>query len=83
MDDEHRLISRLLSRAAAKVGSPERLAIHIQASPAEVWSYMQGKKIPPEAVLLRAVEVILDELPNFRTEFSPEVWHSLSLPKGS
>jgi hypothetical protein len=37
--------------------------------------------MPPEALLLRVVDVILDELPAIRTEFSPEVWQSLSLPK--
>ena len=81
MDDEHRLVLKLFSRAAARAGSAGHLALRIKASPNEVSTYMQGKAIPPEDVLLRTVEIILDELPGFRAEFSPEAWQSLSLPK--
>jgi hypothetical protein len=81
MDDEQRLILRLFSRAAARAGSAQHLALRIKASPNEVLMYMQGKKVPPEEVLLRAVDIILDELPGIRADFSTEVWRSLSLPK--
>lgn len=80
MDDEHRLVSRLFSRAAVRVGSVGLLALRIKASPKEVLRYMQGEAIPPEDVLLRAVDIILDELSTFRGEFAPQVWQSLSLP---
>jgi hypothetical protein len=81
MDAEHELILRLFSRAAARAGNVGHLALRIKASPNEVLKYMQGEAIPPEDVLLRAVEIILDELPKFRAEASPEVWRSLSLPQ--
>ena len=81
MDEEHELILRLFSRAAARVGNVSHLALRIKASPNEVLRYMQGEAIPPEDVLLRTVEIILDELPRFRSEVSAEVWRSLSLPK--
>ena len=81
MDAEHELILRLFSRAAARAGNVGHLALRIKASPNEVLKYMQGEAIPPEDVLLRTVEIILDELPKFRAEVSPEVWRSLSLPQ--
>lgn len=81
VDDQHKLILRLFSRAAARVGSIAHLGIRLHISSADVGLYMQGKAIPPEEVLLGAVAIILDELPNIRSEFPPEVWRSLSLPK--
>lgn len=80
MDAEHELILRLFSRAAAKVGSVNQLALRLGISYADVATYMQGKAIPPEPILLRAVELILDDLPYFRANFA-QAWQSLSLPK--
>ena len=79
MDAEHELILRLFSRAATKVGSVSHLAQKLGSSYADVATYMQGKAIPPDPVLLRAVEIILDELAYFRANY-PEAWKSLSLP---
>jgi len=81
VDDQHKLILRLFSRAAARVGSVAHLALRLHISQADAGMYLQGKAIPPEEVLLGAVDIILDELPNIRREFPPEVWRSLSLPK--
>ena len=47
---------------------------------AELTLYLQGKSIPGDDVLLRAVEIILDELPGIRRTTSPEVWEALRLP---
>lgn len=79
MDAEHELVLRLFSRAATKVGSVAHLAQRLGISYADVAAYMRGKAIPPEPVLLLAVEVILDELTYFRANF-PEAWKALSLP---
>lgn len=79
MDAEHELVLRLFSRAAGKVGSVAQLALRLGVSYADVATYMQGKAIPPDVVLLRAVEIILDEASYFRAHF-PEAWRSLSLP---
>ena len=80
MDAEHELILRLFARAAHKVGSVSRLAMMLGVSYADVAKYMQGEAIPPEAVLLRAVELILDDVAHFRNLY-PDAWESLSLPK--
>ena len=81
VDDQHRLILRLFTRAAAKVGSAAHLAMDLGIPYGELTLYLQGRAIPPEDLLLRTVAIILDELPNIRPEFSAELWHSLSLPK--
>jgi len=80
VDAEHELILRLFARAAHKVGSVRHLAIMLGVSYADVAAYMQGEAIPPEAVLLSAVELILDDLPYFRSLY-PDAWDSLRLPK--
>lgn len=81
MDDEHRLIERLFNRAAERVGSASGLKRRLRISSNEVLMYLQGKAIPPEAVMLRTVEIVLDELPRLRSEFSREAWRALSLPQ--
>jgi hypothetical protein len=81
MDEEHRLTQSLFNRAAERVGSATRLQQRLRISSNDVLMYLQGKAIPPEAVMLRAVEIVLDELPRFRSEFSSEAWQALSLPK--
>ena len=63
-----------------KVGSASALAQQIRIPYSELRGYLDGEAMPPEDILLRAVDVILDELPAIRSEFSPEVWRSLSLP---
>ena len=36
--------------------------------------------MPPEAVLVRAVEMIIEDLPTIRSGFSEAAWRSLPLP---
>jgi hypothetical protein len=81
VDEQHRLILRLFSRAAAKIGSAAHLAMNLGIPYGELLLYMQGTAIPPENVLLQAVSIIMDELPNIRSEASAETWESLRLPK--
>lgn len=81
VDDQHRIILRLFSRAAAKVGSVAHLGMTLGIPYAETSAYMQGKAIPPDEVLLRLVTMILDDLPDIRREASPAAWESLRLPK--
>lgn len=79
MDSEHELILRLFTRAAAEVGSVSHLALRLGVSYADVALYMQGKAIPPEPVLLGALELILHDLPYFRANYA-DAWKALSLP---
>ena len=79
-EEETRLVRRILTTATKKYGSAARLAEHLNVTYAEFGTYIAGKASPPEKVLLRAVEVILDEVPAMRREFSKEAWRALRLP---
>lgn len=63
-----------------KIGSTAMLAQHLRIPYSEMRAYLDGEAMPPEDVLLRTVDTILEELPAIRGEFPPEVWHSLRLP---
>jgi len=81
MDEEHELVLRLFNLAAERVGGATRLKQRLRISSNDVLMYLQGKQVPPEAVMLKAVELVLDDLPRFRSHFSSEAWRALSLPK--
>jgi len=81
MDDQHRIVLRLFSRAAARIGSAAHLAMNLGIPYAELTRYLQGNALPPEEVLLKAVAIVVDELPAIRAGFAPEAWASLRLPR--
>lgn len=81
MDEKHAVIRRLFSRGAMKTGSAAAFARELGITFGDLRAYLEGKQMPPEEVLLRAVATILDELPAIRSEFAPEVWQALSLPQ--
>jgi hypothetical protein len=74
------IVERLFTRAAEKVGSVSRLARELNVPYSEVRSYVHGEAMPPEEILLRAVDFIIEELPAIRAGFSREAWQSLGLP---
>lgn len=80
MNERAAVVRRLFVRAADKVGSAVALCEACGITYADFRSYVNGQAAPSEEVLLRAVGVILDELPTIRAEFAAEVWRSLSLP---
>lgn len=54
---------KVLARAAAYMGGPEALAAKFQISPRVLQYYLTGSEQIPDALLLRAIDVILDQLP--------------------
>jgi hypothetical protein len=81
MSEQHRIIQRLFIRAAEKHGSTAFLALHLAIPYSELRLYIQGEAMPLEVILLKVVDLILEELPAIRSEFSPDLWASLALPK--
>ena len=80
-DEELGIIQQILTSAMLRLGSVARLAEHLKISYADLAKYRAGDDTPPDEVLLRAVDVILDELPAIRRTCSAKTWQALSLPK--
>lgn len=76
------MVQRIFVRAAERMGSAAELGRHLGLSYAELRPYLYGQAMPPEQVLLRAVDVVIDELNIFKAACSPSTWRSLSLPDG-
>lgn len=57
-----RLDTEVLRLAARILGGPRNLLARLEASAADVEAWLAGTREPPREVLLKALEVILDEL---------------------
>lgn len=51
--------TRVLHRACQMLGGVSQLARHLKASPELVHAWLEGEAIPPAAVFLKAVDLIL------------------------
>ena len=80
MDESQAIVQRIFTRAMEKVGSASALALRLKISYTELGTYVSGEAMPPEAVLLGAVEMLIEELPTLRREFTEAAWRSLPLP---
>jgi hypothetical protein len=80
VDESQAIVQRIFSRAAEKIGSTSALALRLRISYTELGTYLSGEAMPPEAVLLGAVELLIEEIPVLRREFSEAAWTSLPLP---
>ena len=54
--------TRTMRAAAAAVGGSKPLRDRLGASSAEVLAWLSGTEVPPRAVFLRAVELVLDDM---------------------
>jgi hypothetical protein len=71
------IIRRIFTAATHKFGSAAHLAAHLGITSSELRTFLDGRAMPAEAVLLSAVDLLLEELPAIRREFSSEDWKSL------
>ena len=55
---------RILARAAAELGGVERLAERLKVSPRVVQHCLTGHEPIPDALLLKAMDIILESLPS-------------------
>ena len=69
---------RVLARAAAKLGGVEALASSLRISRKLLMAYITGGEPVPDVLFLRAIDVILEDVPAILRE-PPE--RSESLPK--
>jgi len=54
----------VLARAAAKVGGVAELASRLDVRPRALHHYVTGQLVVPDALFLRALDVLLEELPD-------------------
>ncbi len=55
---------KVLARAAAKVGGVQALANRLKLAPRIVAHYIEGHDAIPDSVLLLAIDVILEDVPD-------------------
>jgi len=81
VEESQAIVQRIFTRAAENVGSTAAVARQLGVPYSEIKTYLAGEAMPPEELLLRAVELVLEELPAIRRAFSERAWRSLGLPK--
>lgn len=62
---------RVLARAAAMMGGAEQLAAHLKISHRVLQHYLVGTEPVPDALFLRAIDVILDNTPATAEQHNP------------
>ena len=77
------MVRRIFVRAAERVGSAAELGRRLGLSYVELRPYLYGQAMPPEPVLLRAVDLIIDDLKTLKPACSETTWRALSLPTGT
>jgi hypothetical protein len=83
MDESAAIVQRLFELAARRVGSAYALGQYLGLSYRQVQPYLAGEAIPPEPVLLRTVELVIDDLKLIRGSFSERAWQALALPQAA
>ena len=81
LDESNAIIQRLFALAAQRVGSAAALGRHLGLTYRELRPYLAGDAIPPECVLLRTVDLVVEDLKMVRSGFSEQAWRFLSLPE--
>ena len=80
VNERQSIVRRIFMCAAERLGSTSILARDAGITFSELRTYLSGEAMPPEEVLLKVVEIIIDQIPVIRTEFPIEDWRSLRLP---
>lgn len=55
-------IQRIFRLAANRVGGPSQLGAHLGLTQAELDPYLRGEAIPPFTALLKAVDLVVEEV---------------------
>lgn len=83
VDEANAIVQRLFQLASQRVGSAAALARSLGLSYSDVQTYVAGEAMPPDEVLLRTVDLVLDDLKTIRGTFSEQAWQSLGLPRAA
>jgi hypothetical protein len=83
MAESAAIVQRIFVRAAERLGSAAALAHHLGLAYQELRHYLYGQAVPPEQVLLRTVDLVIEDLKALRSTCSESAWRALSLPASS
>lgn len=78
-DDSFAIVQYLFALAANRVGGEAALGQHLGVAYRELSPYLNGYALPPADVLLRAADLVVDDLETLRSAFSEQAWRSLAL----
>ena len=81
LDESNAIVQRLFAMAAQRVGSAAALGRHLGLTYRQLRPYLAGEAVPPDEVLLRTVDLVIEDLKMVRSGFSEQAWRSLSLPE--
>ncbi len=81
MEGPNPIVQRIFARAAEQLGGASELSRHLRLNYSELGLYLAGEAMPPEDVLLRAVNVVIQDLKEIRSSFSEQAWRALPLPR--
>jgi hypothetical protein len=59
---------RVLERAAARLGGAAALAAKLGIGERVLSRYLEGRELVPDALFLRAVDIVLEQLPEVQKE---------------
>lgn len=83
MEETNVIVQRLFVLAAQRVGSAAALGRHLGLTYSELVPYLAGEAVPAEEVLLRTLDLVIDDLKTVKGTFSEQAWRSLSLPNSA
>lgn len=68
--EQFAIVGRLFTRAAERFGGAQRVAKEFNIPDDELAAYMAGNAMPSDALLVKAVDVVMEELPALSSQFS-------------
>jgi hypothetical protein len=83
MEESLAIIQRIFTCAAMKIGSAAHLADHLGIGHGDIGLYLRGQTMPTDLVLLKVVDLLIEEMPAIRSEFSEAAWKALGRPGDS
>jgi hypothetical protein len=79
--EEKAIVRRLFARAAERTGSASALAQSLGLPYTAIRGYLAGEALPPEDLMLRTLELIIEDL-ELKHEISSQAWMSLLPSEG-
>lgn len=83
MEESLAIVQRIFTCAAMKIGSAAHLADYLGIGHGDIGLYLRGQTMPTDLVLLKVVDLLIEEMPAIRSEFSEAAWKALGRPGGS